>query len=103
MDALRSVGLTRDTAGMCVVTVNDREAIRDNGDVISHYATLDWFAPAPVPDQGSEVINDACLAFVQAMPHPLPREIWNDLKPAVYAAMKRVLEARSAESAKGGS
>jgi hypothetical protein len=44
--ALREVGLTRDTTGMCVVTVNGREAIRDNGDVISHYATPDWFSDA---------------------------------------------------------
>ena len=42
--ALQSVELTRDVHGMCIVKVNGREAIRDNGDVISHFATLDWFA-----------------------------------------------------------
>lgn len=42
--ALRSVHLTRDTAGMCVVRVNGRVAIRDNGDIIDHTATLEWFA-----------------------------------------------------------
>lgn len=42
--ALRSVRLTRDTAGMCVVRVNGRVAIRDNGDIIDHIATLEWFA-----------------------------------------------------------
>lgn len=42
--ALRSVRLTRDTAGMCVVRVNGRVAIRDNGDIIDHTATLEWFA-----------------------------------------------------------
>ena len=48
--ALESVHLTRDTRGMCVVRVNGRVAIRDNGDIIDHMATLEWFAqPAPVP------------------------------------------------------
>ena len=42
--ALRSVHLTRDTAGMCVVRINGRVAIRDNGDIIDHMATLEWFA-----------------------------------------------------------
>jgi len=47
--ALESVHLTRDTQGMCVVRVNGRVAIRDNGDIIDHMATLEWFAqPAPV-------------------------------------------------------
>lgn len=51
--ALESVHLTRDTRGMCVVRVNGRLAIRDNGDIIDHMATLEWFAappaaPAPV-------------------------------------------------------
>ena len=56
--ALESVHLTRDTRGMCVVRVNGRVAIRDNGDIIDHMATLEWFAAppaapapaAPVPD-----------------------------------------------------
>lgn len=54
--ALRSVHLTRDTAGMCVVRINGRVAIRDNGDLIDHTATLEWFAdtqqatPEPVGD-----------------------------------------------------
>lgn len=42
--ALESVELQRDTSGMCTVLVNGRVAIRDNGDVISHHATLDWFS-----------------------------------------------------------
>lgn len=42
--ALESVELQRDTHGMCTVLVNGRVAIRDNGDVISHHATLDWFS-----------------------------------------------------------
>jgi len=56
--ALESIHLTRDTRGMCVVRVNGRVAIRDNGDIIDHMATLEWFATppaapapaAPVPD-----------------------------------------------------
>ena len=45
--ALESVHLTRDTRGMCVVRVNGRIAIRDNGDIIDHMATLEWFAAPP--------------------------------------------------------
>lgn len=45
--ALESVHLTRDTQGMCVVRVNGRVAIRDNGDIIDHMATLGWFAAPP--------------------------------------------------------
>jgi hydroxyethylthiazole kinase-like sugar kinase family protein len=41
-----SIELTRDTRGMCVVKVGDREVIRDNGDVISHYATPAWLNSA---------------------------------------------------------
>jgi len=53
--ALREVGLNRDVSGMCIVTINGREAIRDNGDVISHYATLDWFAQPPAPLTDEEI------------------------------------------------
>ena len=42
--AFHEVGLTRDINGVCIVTVNGREAIRDSSDIISHFATLDWFA-----------------------------------------------------------
>lgn len=52
---LQSVELTRDVHGMCVVKINGREAIRDNGDVISHYATLDWFAASTAPQAGEPV------------------------------------------------
>ena len=45
--ALESIHLTRDTRGMCVVRVNGRVAIRDNGDIIDHMATLEWFATPP--------------------------------------------------------
>ena len=47
--ALESVHLTRDTRGMCVVRVNGRVAIRDNGDIIDHMATLEWFAAPAAP------------------------------------------------------
>lgn len=39
-EPLHAIGLTRDVHGMCVVTFNGREVIRDNGDVISHYANV---------------------------------------------------------------
>lgn len=41
-----------------------------------------------VPDLSSNTVNEACWAFVEAMPHQLPSIIWNELKPAVYAAIK---------------
>lgn len=45
--ALESVHLTRDIKGMCTVRVNGRVAIQDNGDIIDHMATLEWFAAPP--------------------------------------------------------
>jgi len=62
--ALREVALIRDTNGMCVVTVNGREVIRDNGDIISHYATLDWFAHPPRRDPLT--VTDLQQALVDA-------------------------------------
>ena len=52
--ALRSVELTRDVHGMCIVKVNGREAIRDNGDIIGHMATLDWFAAQPTAQPATQ-------------------------------------------------
>lgn len=60
---LREVGLSRDTKGMCIVTVNGREAIRDNGDVISHFATLDWFAARSVEAEPAEPTDSALLGL----------------------------------------
>ena len=39
------------------------------------------------PEQASKVVNDSCWKFVEAMPHKIPGPIWNDLKPAIYAAL----------------
>ena len=61
--ALREVGLNRDVSGMCIVTINGREAIRDNGDVISHYATLDWFAQPPRQPLSDERIDAIPFMF----------------------------------------
>lgn len=44
-------------------------------------------APAGMPELGSIVGNDAAWKFVEAMPHRIPGPIWNDLKPALYAAL----------------
>lgn len=49
--ALESVHLMRDTRGMCIVRVNGRVAIQDNGDIIDHMATLEWFAHPAQPEQ----------------------------------------------------
>lgn len=47
-----------------------------------------------MPEIGGGLINDACWKFVAAMPHKLPGPIWNDLKPALHAAICHVLAAR---------
>lgn len=47
---------------------------------------------ASVPEMTSEIINDCGWAFIEAMPHNLPGPIWNDLKPALYAAIKEYHE-----------
>ena len=61
--ALESVHLTRDTKGMCVVRVNGRVAIRDNGDIIDHMATLEWFAAPPAaPDHFRDVAEKVAPA-----------------------------------------
>jgi len=44
-------------------------------------------ASAELPELASAVVNDACWEFAKAMPHQLPGPIWNDLKPAIYAAL----------------
>lgn len=58
--ALDSVELQRDTHGMCTVLVNGRVAIKEYGDVISHYATPDWFAGEPSPSTASEMLRQEC-------------------------------------------
>lgn len=78
--ALRSVRLTRDTAGMCVVRVNGRVAIRDNGDIIDHIATLEWFADTQqaTPTTSGNILTDAFNEVQalkqQATPEPVPAE-----------------------------
>lgn len=44
-----------------------------------------------VPELSSNIINDACWKFVETIPHRLPGPIFNDLKPALYAAVCHVL------------
>ena len=58
--ALESVELQRDTSGMCTVLVNGRVAIRDNGDIISHKATLDWFAGDRAARAAMEMLSQEC-------------------------------------------
>ena len=71
--ALESVHLTRDTRGMCVVRVNGRIAIRDNGDIIDHMATLEWFAAPPaapaVPDDEAR-LNAALMHVLSNKSEP---------------------------------
>lgn len=51
-------------------------------------------ASEAVPAIGSDLINDACWKFVATMPHQLPGPVFNDLKPALYAAVCHVLADR---------
>lgn len=44
--------------------------------------------PVAMPDLTSAIVNDACWEFIRAMPHQLPAPVWNDLKPAVFAALQ---------------
>lgn len=48
-------------------------------------------------DIRSKQVNDACWAFIDAMPHTLPGPIWNDLKPAVHAAICNYLAGSKSE------
>lgn len=68
---LREVGLTRDTAGMCVVTLNGFPVIQDNGDVISHFASPDWLsgykvATPPAAPAAEPLTNEQRLAITEA-------------------------------------
>lgn len=69
-----------------------------------HYELRPVFTTPPAPIEGwrwvpvepelaSNPVNDACWAFVEAMPHQLPGPIWNALKPAVHAAILKFLAA----------
>lgn len=64
-----------------------------------HLAALrDALAAAPVPaapvvaaqlpEVTSSAVNDACWAFVDALPEGLSGRNWNGLKPALYSAIK---------------
>lgn len=46
---LRYVHLKRGTNGMCVVSLNGYEVIRDNGDVIDHMASPSWLGSYAAP------------------------------------------------------
>ena len=67
--ALESVHLTRDTKGMCVVRVNGRIAIQDNGDIIDHMATLEWFAAPPAAPAPAAPLPDG-MVMVPREPTP---------------------------------
>src|SRR5690606_10548435 len=77
----------------------------DPNKAIEHDRSLDFTSPAEaqaVPELTSRVINDACWKFIDAMPHPLPPPIWNNLKGALYPAIVHVLMAQHPTSAPEG-
>lgn len=55
-------------------------------------------APAGVVDLIGRPLNDACWAFLEAMPHNLPGPVFNDLKPALRAAIETYLSASQAQA-----
>lgn len=67
------------------VWINPKRTDEDDTPLYTH--------PAPsVPEMTSAIINDCAWTFIEAMPHNLPGPIWNDLKPALYAAIKEYHE-----------
>jgi hypothetical protein len=98
------LGLTRDVNGMCVVTVNDREAIRDNGDIINHYTAIREFAP-PSAQQvtgSGQVLTKALDLLKQATRYTCSREQWSsDLTEEIavflseHAALAAATQAQS--------
>ena len=89
--ALESVHLTRDTRGMCVVRVNGRVAIRDNGDIIDHMATLEWFAAPPAAPAPAmrEPLTDEQLARIAVEDEFLlycDQDSFNEIARAIEAA-----------------
>jgi hypothetical protein len=46
-----------------------------------------------LPSLGSCVVNEACWKFIENLPHTIPGPIFNDLKPAIYAALCHALPA----------
>lgn len=41
-----------------------------------------------VPELGSGIVNECGWRFIEAMPCQLPGEVFNNLKPALYEALK---------------
>lgn len=41
-----------------------------------------------VPELGSGIVNECGWRFIEAMPCPLPGGVFNNLKPALYEALK---------------
>jgi len=46
-----------------------------------------------LPALSSNEINEACWKFIDAMPHELSGPVFNELKPALYAAICPALQA----------
>lgn len=55
--------------------------------------------PVAVPDITDRAFNEAAWAFVEAMPHSLPGPIFNNVKPALHAAMVTYLKIAAAPAA----
>ena len=64
------VGLTRDVNGLCVVTINGHEVIRDNGDVISHFATPHGVEPSAREIQAVEELAQLGYAWRNGLLYP---------------------------------
>lgn len=42
----------------------------------------------PLPDIASQIVNETCWVLVEALPEALSGHNWNNLKPALYKALK---------------
>ena len=57
--------------------------------MLTDVPTLEAVQGGGMPDLTSTIVNDCCWTFADAMPHTLPTPIFNNLKPALYEALKQ--------------
>ncbi|MGE8688581.1 MAG: hypothetical protein ACN6PJ_15665 [Achromobacter sp.] len=85
LEAERDLRAERETSSRLVAALNAENGPTHMGEPAPQASEAD------VPTMASSVINDACWKFVETMPHQLPGPVFNDLKPALYAAVCHVL------------
>lgn len=71
-----------------------RQLLRDFVDEVAAQQTVAGFPPLDSP-----VVDEATWSFIMALPHELPGPVFNDLKPAIHAALKAYITCRQPLSA----